>query len=122
MKDLRSSLVLGLLAACTISCTGTEDGTVPGDPDSGAPQDSTVGGDGTPPGDGLTPPDGFGDARDARASSGGGEGGDVAPGGDPLDPAKAPPIDTDPSHYPANVWSPPRSPRCSPATRHRRAP
>src|SRR5262249_11514190 len=28
----------------------------------------------------------------------------IVPGADPLDPAIAPPLDTDPSHYPAGVW------------------
>jgi hypothetical protein len=42
----------------------------------------------------------------ALAACGGGSSGDddVGPGGDPLDPTRAPPLDTDPSHYPANVW------------------
>ena len=30
--------------------------------------------------------------------------GDGAQAGDPLDPSLQPPLDTDPSHYPANVW------------------
>jgi hypothetical protein len=30
--------------------------------------------------------------------------GDGAQAGDPLDPSLEPPLDTDPSHYPANVW------------------
>ncbi|HTJ47634.1 MAG TPA: glycoside hydrolase domain-containing protein [Kofleriaceae bacterium] len=45
----------------------------------------------------------------AAACGGGGNGnpdanGDGVAGGDPLDPSVQPPLDTDPSHYPANVW------------------
>jgi hypothetical protein len=44
----------------------------------------------------------------AACGGGGGDDGsgddDDGPTGDPLDPALEPTIDTDPSHYPANVW------------------
>ena len=91
--------------ACSVQIAGFTDGAVPAADGAVAASDSGAAvADASRPDGSSTAPDGG-----AVGLDGGGVGLDAAPpvgdaGGDPLDPALEPPVDTDPGHYPTNVW------------------